>query len=170
MLIDLTWTLFVDQRLTCSQCILQWTYKAGNNWGVCNNGTGALGCGNQVRKMADDDSHKVDDQRNTQQAQHCKRLECRVMSLGWTGPAAILLFFLSYFLWDQNWEMAKNHPTKQSFIAGGVQLILEFIIILTQITYLPATGCSGKIVFFHNSLQPLPRLHRYTKFNEHPVF
>ena len=22
------------------------------------------------------------------------------------------------------------------------------------------TGCSGKIVFFHNSLQPLPRLHR----------
>ena len=23
-----------------------------------------------------------------------------------------------------------------------------------------STGCSGKIVFFHNSLQPLPRLHR----------
>ena len=25
------------------------------------------------------------------------------------------------------------------------------------------TGCSGKIVFFHNSLQPLPRLHRCKK-------
>ena len=24
-----------------------------------------------------------------------------------------------------------------------------------------STGCSGKIVFFHNSLQPLPRLNRY---------
>ena len=26
--------------------------------------------------------------------------------------------------------------------------------------YKEYTGCSGKIVFFHNSLQPLPRLHR----------
>ena len=25
------------------------------------------------------------------------------------------------------------------------------------------TGCSGKIVFFHNPLQPLPRLHRCKK-------
>ena len=34
-------------RLSCSQCILQWTYTAGNNWGVCTNGTGELGCGPQ---------------------------------------------------------------------------------------------------------------------------
>ena len=34
-------------RLSCSQCILQWTYTAGNNWGVCSNGTGELGCGPQ---------------------------------------------------------------------------------------------------------------------------
>ena len=34
-------------RLSCSQCILQWTYTAGNNWGVCANGTGELGCGPQ---------------------------------------------------------------------------------------------------------------------------
>jgi len=33
--------------LSCSQCILQWTYTAGNNWGLCSNGTGTLGCGNQ---------------------------------------------------------------------------------------------------------------------------
>ena len=26
--------------------------------------------------------------------------------------------------------------------------------------FIEVTGCSGKIVFFHNSLQPLPRLHR----------
>ena len=30
-------------RLSCSQCILQWAYSAGNNWGVCTNGTGELG-------------------------------------------------------------------------------------------------------------------------------
>ena len=30
-------------RFSCSQCILQWTYSAGNNWSVCTNGTGGLG-------------------------------------------------------------------------------------------------------------------------------
>nr|CAD7445973.1 unnamed protein product [Timema bartmani] len=33
--------------LTCTQCILQWRYIAGNNWGTCVNGTGAVGCGPQ---------------------------------------------------------------------------------------------------------------------------
>ncbi|XP_004924409.1 uncharacterized protein LOC101739392 [Bombyx mori] len=33
--------------VSCEHCVLQWTYTAGNNWGVCPNGTGALGCGNQ---------------------------------------------------------------------------------------------------------------------------
>jgi len=31
----------------CSQCIIQWTYIAGNNWGVCPDGKGRLGCGPQ---------------------------------------------------------------------------------------------------------------------------
>lgn len=33
--------------LTCSQCVLQWRYTAANNWGMCANGTGAVGCGPQ---------------------------------------------------------------------------------------------------------------------------
>ncbi|EFX65039.1 hypothetical protein DAPPUDRAFT_65736 [Daphnia pulex] len=33
--------------LICENCVLQWLYNAGNSWGVCANGTGALGCGNQ---------------------------------------------------------------------------------------------------------------------------
>lgn len=33
--------------LTCSQCVLQWRYIAGNSWGICANGTGAVGCGDQ---------------------------------------------------------------------------------------------------------------------------
>jgi len=32
---------------SCDQCILQWTYHAGNNWGKCADGTGAMGCGPQ---------------------------------------------------------------------------------------------------------------------------
>ncbi|XP_050544859.1 uncharacterized protein LOC126907537 [Daktulosphaira vitifoliae] len=37
----------LPEGLTCSQCVLQWKYIAGNNWGVCANGTGAVGCGPQ---------------------------------------------------------------------------------------------------------------------------
>lgn len=33
--------------LTCDHCVLQWQYTCGNNWGVCDNGTQGLGCGNQ---------------------------------------------------------------------------------------------------------------------------
>ena len=33
--------------LTCDQCILQWTYRAGNNWGVDPDGHGCVGCGAQ---------------------------------------------------------------------------------------------------------------------------
>ena len=40
---------FPPHRVSCEQCILQWTYTAGNNWGTCANGTGSLGCGPQVR-------------------------------------------------------------------------------------------------------------------------
>lgn len=31
----------------CKHCILRWTYVAGNNWGECEDGTHALGCGPQ---------------------------------------------------------------------------------------------------------------------------
>ncbi|KAK0080469.1 hypothetical protein PV325_013900 [Microctonus aethiopoides] len=33
--------------LNCEQCVFQWRYIAGNNWGECGNGTGAVGCGPQ---------------------------------------------------------------------------------------------------------------------------
>ncbi|XP_046738538.1 uncharacterized protein LOC124406905 [Diprion similis] len=37
----------LPDHLTCEQCVFQWRYVAGNNWGDCGNGTGALGCGPQ---------------------------------------------------------------------------------------------------------------------------
>ncbi|KAJ8921245.1 hypothetical protein NQ315_013717 [Exocentrus adspersus] len=34
-------------KKSCPHCVLQWRYIAGNNWGNCPNGTGAVGCGPQ---------------------------------------------------------------------------------------------------------------------------
>lgn len=31
--------------VTCTQCVLQWTYYTGNMWGLCDNGTESVGCG-----------------------------------------------------------------------------------------------------------------------------
>lgn len=33
--------------LTCSHCVLQWRYLAANNWGRCDDGSEAVGCGPQ---------------------------------------------------------------------------------------------------------------------------
>ncbi|CAL4060793.1 unnamed protein product, partial [Meganyctiphanes norvegica] len=51
--------------ITCKQCVLQWRYVCGNNWGKCENGTGMVGCGPQeefracadVRIKASDGTH-----------------------------------------------------------------------------------------------------------------
>jgi len=34
-------------NVRCTRCVLQWNYRAGNNWGWCPDGSGALGCGPQ---------------------------------------------------------------------------------------------------------------------------
>ncbi|XP_062121789.1 uncharacterized protein LOC133835752 [Drosophila sulfurigaster albostrigata] len=34
-------------EILCNQCVLQWRYVAGNNWGICDDGNGAVGCGPQ---------------------------------------------------------------------------------------------------------------------------
>jgi hypothetical protein len=45
----------LPNNVVCSQCVLQWTYWTGNTWGICANGTGAMGCGDQemFRNCAD---------------------------------------------------------------------------------------------------------------------
>lgn len=39
--------LKLPRGLTCTQCVMQWRYVAGNNWGYCEDGSGAVGCGPQ---------------------------------------------------------------------------------------------------------------------------
>ncbi|XP_011204422.2 uncharacterized protein LOC105226973 [Bactrocera dorsalis] len=37
----------LPKGLNCNHCVLQWRYIAGNNWGICPDGNGAVGCGPQ---------------------------------------------------------------------------------------------------------------------------
>ncbi len=39
--------LKLPENIECQQCIIQWTYTAGNSWGICEDGSEAVGCGNQ---------------------------------------------------------------------------------------------------------------------------
>jgi hypothetical protein len=52
---NITYDVDLPAGLTCSQCVLQWTYFTGNTWGKCANGTEAIGCGDQetFRNCAD---------------------------------------------------------------------------------------------------------------------
>lgn len=42
-----TLPLRLPSDLTCSRCVLQWTYTTGNTWGSCSNGVSETGCGPQ---------------------------------------------------------------------------------------------------------------------------
>lgn len=44
---DYNVVLQLPQSLTCTHCVLRWTYICGNNWGFCPGGGGRLGCGPQ---------------------------------------------------------------------------------------------------------------------------
>lgn len=52
---DYALSIKLPSDLVCNHCVLQWTYVAGNNWGTCADGKGALGCGPQehFRNCAD---------------------------------------------------------------------------------------------------------------------
>ena len=41
------WKVELPPYLTCTQCVMQWTYYAGNTWGTCSDGEQAIGCGPQ---------------------------------------------------------------------------------------------------------------------------
>lgn len=42
----------LPKDLECERCVVQWQYIAGNNWGTCKDGTGAVGCGPQEQFRA----------------------------------------------------------------------------------------------------------------------
>jgi len=54
-------TYKLPSDLTCDQCVLQWRYIAGNNWGTCPDGTGRNGCGPQEQFRACSDIRITED-------------------------------------------------------------------------------------------------------------
>ncbi|RXG61484.1 hypothetical protein Avbf_17418, partial [Armadillidium vulgare] len=44
---NFTWYVQLPPSMTCSNCVIQWTYVGANNWGTCDNGTEGMGCGPQ---------------------------------------------------------------------------------------------------------------------------
>lgn len=45
----------LPKNFTCDRCVLRWHYRTGNSWGLCEDGTANMGCGNQeiFRSCAD---------------------------------------------------------------------------------------------------------------------
>lgn len=41
------WQVKLPEGVSCSHCVIRWTYYAGNTWGKCLNGSESVGCGNQ---------------------------------------------------------------------------------------------------------------------------
>lgn len=39
--------IWIPANLTCEHCVLRWTYRGANNFGVCDDNTEKLGCGPQ---------------------------------------------------------------------------------------------------------------------------
>ncbi|KAG8198470.1 hypothetical protein JTE90_022200 [Oedothorax gibbosus] len=39
--------LRLPEGLKCERCVLQWHWKCANNWGICDDGKGRMGCGPQ---------------------------------------------------------------------------------------------------------------------------
>ena len=51
----ITYEVVLPRGVTCSQCVVQWTYTTGNTWGKCDDGEEKVGCGDQevFRNCAD---------------------------------------------------------------------------------------------------------------------
>ena len=56
--------LKLPNGLTCDRCLFQWTYTSANNWGKCENGLSAVGCGPQETFRACADIRIVDKNMN----------------------------------------------------------------------------------------------------------
>ncbi|XP_055852301.1 uncharacterized protein LOC129916409 [Episyrphus balteatus] len=40
-------SVIIPSDVACSHCVIRWTYITANSWGICEDGSGALGCGPQ---------------------------------------------------------------------------------------------------------------------------
>ncbi|XP_027204252.2 uncharacterized protein LOC113797978 [Dermatophagoides pteronyssinus] len=52
---NISLSVTLPKNIECKHCVLRWHWRGGNNWGMCPNGKGAIGCGPQetFRNCAD---------------------------------------------------------------------------------------------------------------------
>merc|ERR1711963_100333 len=74
--------------LQCDHCVLQWTYTTGNNWGICSDGSGEIGCGPQENFRACSDL-RIRPQSNFIQSQTLKEAKFLPKSEDFAGSQAI---------------------------------------------------------------------------------
>ncbi|XP_055634927.1 uncharacterized protein LOC129774897 [Toxorhynchites rutilus septentrionalis] len=65
--------LKLPEDVVCEHCVIQWTYVTGNNWGICPDGTGAIGCGPQehFRSCSDIGIYNAGDDRLSHSFNYC---------------------------------------------------------------------------------------------------
>ncbi|XP_055603164.1 uncharacterized protein LOC129751587 [Uranotaenia lowii] len=64
--------LQLPDNFTCEHCILQWTYITANSWGICEDGSGKLGCGAQENFRTCSDI-TISSNATSQPLQYCTR-------------------------------------------------------------------------------------------------
>lgn len=120
----------LPEGLTCSQCVLQWKYIAGNNWGVCENGTGAVGCGPQEEFRACADI-SVSDKDGTVDTSPYPTLTTITTTTTSTKESTTTTT-------DTSSEVQKSQPSSISlaiFIISIILLSLGFILVVFMFAY-----------------------------------
>ena len=59
-------SVVLPSNMECEHCLLQWTWRTANSWGVCEDGTGAMGCGQQETYRACSDVRIMEEEASTQ--------------------------------------------------------------------------------------------------------
>ncbi|CAD6995484.1 unnamed protein product [Ceratitis capitata] len=135
----------LPKGLTCNHCVLQWRYIAGNNWGICADGNGAVGCGPQeefracsdialydknstpntfdqpitTERIEDDENHKE----YTEGFNYSKMIITLILLILFVATATIAYIFrkqiLIYIKFSMNSRVRKRYPISISNISSS---------------------------------------------------
>ncbi|XP_041673790.1 uncharacterized protein LOC108104322 isoform X1 [Drosophila eugracilis] len=109
-------------ELTCDQCVLQWRYVAGNNWGICSDGNEAIGCGPQEEFRSCSDISLTSDW----------RIPKRPLNLRPTPPSKIPTATI------------QNKTFKNSLVFVVVVILFFFLCALIRYTFIINNECCTK--------------------------
>ncbi|XP_020714046.1 uncharacterized protein LOC101448733 isoform X2 [Ceratitis capitata] len=135
----------LPKGLACNHCVLQWRYIAGNNWGICADGNGAVGCGPQEEFRACSDialydknstpntfdqpitTERIEDDENhkefTEGFNYSKMIITLILLILFVATATIAYIFrkqiLIYIKFSMNSRVRKRYPISISNISSS---------------------------------------------------